>query len=210
MTRSTFSHFINTDDFVMISTPRLPHVTRFSLGALCLVSTTLIATACGKSSTEPGGEQEVISRVTITLTQTGTTSTLTAYIDDSDGNGPQAPSAQVGSLTLTPGATYTGSVKFENRLVTPAVDITAEVQAESNAHQVFYTIAGSGLVIATTDRDLQGLPLGLRFTANAASSGNGTVRVVLCHYDAVAKTASAASCTGDTDIDLPFSYRIGN
>jgi hypothetical protein len=166
--------------------------------------------ACGESATEPGGEQEVISRVTLTLTQSGTSTTVTSYIDDPDGNGSQSPSAQVGPLRLVPGATYTGTVKFENRLVSPPEDITKEVQEEANEHRVFYTVTGSGLTVTTTDLDSQGRPLGLRFNAVTASTGSGSLRVVLCHYDDSPKNASATSCTGDTDIDLSFTYSIGN
>lgn len=178
-----------------------------SLGAVSLIAA---LAACGESTTEPGGEQEVISRVTLTLTQAGTSTTVTSYIDDPDGNGPQSPSAQVGPLRLVPGATYSGTIKFENRLVSPAEDITKEVQEEANEHRVFYTVTGSGLTVTTTDLDPQGRPLGLKFNTVAGASGTGTLRVVLCHYDDSPKNTSATSCTGDTDIDLSFSYSIGN
>jgi hypothetical protein len=87
-------------------------------GALVLVSS-----ACGDSSTAPGGESEIISRVTLTLTSPAGVA-LTTYIDDSDGNGPTAPSAQVAVPALVKGVTYSGVVKFENRLASPAEDIT--------------------------------------------------------------------------------------
>src|SRR5690606_33537528 len=96
----------------------------------------LSAAACGESSTAPGGEQELISRVTLTFTPAGGGSAIVAYIDDPDGAGPQPPSAQVGDLSFTSGVTYTGQVQFLNRLVTPAEDITAEVVEESDEHRV--------------------------------------------------------------------------
>ncbi|MCE2899883.1 MAG: type 1 periplasmic binding fold superfamily protein [Gemmatimonas sp.] len=171
----------------------------------------LTLAACGDSSTAPGGESEVISRVTLTLTPSTGGTALTAYIDDPDGNGAQAPAAQVGTLALARGVTYTGTVKFENRLKTPAEDITAEVQAEANEHRVFYTVTGTGVTITTTDTDSQGRPLGVRFTkAVAQNAAAGTTRVVLCHYDAAPKTAAATSCTGETDIDLTFAFTIAN
>lgn len=177
-----------------------------ALGTGVLVS----LAACGESSTAPGGESEVISRVTLTLTPSNGGAALTTYIDDSDGNGPTAPSAQVAVPALVRGVTYTGTVKFENRLKTPAEDITTEVQAEANEHRVFYTItSGSGVTITTTDVDGQNRPLGLRFSkAVAAGATAGAVRVVLCHYDSAPKVASATTCTGETDIDLPFAFTI--
>lgn len=167
--------------------------------------------ACGESSTAPGGEQEVISRVTLTLTPSNGGAALTAFVEDSDGNGPLPPAAQVGVLALVPGATYTGTVKFENRLVNPPEDITQEVLAEANEHRVYYTVTGTGVTVTTTDTDAQGRPLGVRFTkAVGATPAAGTTRVVLCHYDEAPKNASSTSCQGETDIDVTFSYTIAN
>ena len=154
----------------------------------------VVATACGESSTAPGGESEVISRVTLTLTPSTGGSALVTYIDDSDGNGPTAPAAQVTPPALVKGVTYTG---------------TAEVQAEANTHRVFYTVTGTGVTLTTTDVDSQNRPLGVRFTkAVAATATAGSVRVVLCHYDAKPKVATATSCDGETDINLVFNYTI--
>lgn len=175
------------------------------LGSACLMS----LAACGDSTTAPGGESEVISRVTLTLTPAAGGSSLVTYIDDTDGNGPTSPSAQVAVPALARGVTYTGTVKFENRLKTPAEDITTEVQAESNEHRVFFTTTGTGVTITTTDVDGQNRPLGLRFTkALGAAATAGNTRVVLCHYDDAPKVASATSCTGETDIDVSFAFTI--
>lgn len=175
------------------------------LGSAALVS----LAACGDSTTAPGGESEIISRVTLTLTPTTGGAALETYIDDADGNGSTAPSAQVAIPALRRGVTYTGTVKFENRLKSPAEDITAEVQKEANEHRVFYTVTGTGATITTTDVDGQNRPLGLRFSkALTATATAGTARVVLCHYDSSPKVATATSCAGDTDIDVTFAYTI--
>jgi len=170
----------------------------------------LAVSACGESSTAPGGDSEVISRVTLTLTPPAGGAVLSSFIDDSDGNGPTAPSAQVGTLALVRGITYSGTVKFENRLKTPAEDITTEVLAEANEHRVFYTVTNAGVTITTTDVDGQNRPLGIRFSkvVTPAASGIGTVRVLLCHYGSTGKLATATSCTGDTDISLTFNFTI--
>jgi hypothetical protein len=173
--------------------------------------------ACGDSSTAPGGETELISRVTLTFTPAGGGAPITAYIDDADGNGPQAPSAQVGTLGFAAGTTYTGTVKFENRLANPIEDITEEVEEESDEHRVYYTVAGgltgAGLLITPTDTDTQGRPLGVTFSAvvNGTVGGQtGTLRVVLCHYDEAPKVGSSTSCQGETDIDVSFAVSATN
>lgn len=176
-----------------------------ALGSGILVS----LAACGDSTTAPGGESEVISRVTLTLTPAAGGTALTTYIDDTDGNGPTAPSAQVAIPALTRGVTYTGTVKFENRLANPVEDITAEVQSEANEHRVFFTVTGTGVTVTTTDVDGQNRPLGLRFSkAVGGTATAGTTRVVLCHYDDAPKVGSATSCTGETDIDVSFAFTI--
>lgn len=186
----------------------MPTHPAFRAATACLAAAALAA--CGDSSTAPGGESEVISRVTLTLTP-ATGAALSAFIDDSDGNGPAAPSPQQGTLALARGVTYTGTARFENRLVTPVEDITAEVQKESNEHRVFTSSTNSALTITATDTDAQGRPLGLRFTLSTpatATAGSAPIRVVLCHYDSAPKTATATSCTGETDIDLTFAASI--
>lgn len=173
--------------------------------------------ACGESSTAPGGETELISRVTITFTPVGGGAPITAYIDDPDGNGPQAPSAQVGALSLVAAGSYTGTVKFENRLSNPIEDITEEVLEEANEHRVYYAVAGAlaptGLALTTTDRDPQGRPLGVAFAAlvGATAGGqSGNLRVVLCHYDDAPKVGTSTSCQGETDIDVTFAVSARN
>jgi hypothetical protein len=176
-------------------------------GAALLV----VAAACGDSVTAPGGETELISRVTLTLTPTGGGPSITTYIDDPDGNGVQPPSAQVGALSLAAGTTFTGTVRFENRLESPAEDITEEVEEEADEHRVLYTVTGAGLTISPTDVDGAGRPLGVAYTAAAGSTaGSGTLRVVLCHYGDAIKPAAATACTGDTDIDVSFTFTITN
>lgn len=180
---------------------------RLFAGALAL-GTALTLGACGDSATGPGGEQELITRVTLTLTPTGG-APITSYIDDPDGAGPQPPSAQVGALTLVAGTSYTGSILFENRLVNPPENITEEVEAEDGEHRVFYTVTGTGATVLTLDQDGNGLPVGLAYTVTAgASVGTGTLRVVLCHYGDSPKVGSATTCTGDTDIDVTFSFSV--
>ncbi len=169
------------------------------------------ASACGDSSTAPGGDQELITRVTLTLTPTTGGTPIVVFINDPDGKGPQAPSAQAGVLTFARSTAYTGSVKFENQLENPPENITEEVEAESNEHRVFYSTTGAGFVVTTTDVDSQGRPLGVRFSAAAGTTpGTGALRVVLCHYGESPKPAVATSCTVSTDIDVVFNYTVTN
>lgn len=187
------------------------HAVRRTGTIAALSVATLALAACGDSTTAPGADQEVISRVTLTLTPSGGGTPITAYIDDSDGAGPMPPSAQVGTLSFTAGASYNGTILFENRLETPPENITEEVEEEDDEHRVFYAATGAGLTVTTTDVDGNGVPLGLTYTVAAgATPGTGTLRVVLCHYDDSPKSVQQTSCTFETDIDVTFAYTITN
>lgn len=177
--------------------------------ALSLAAAALVAAACGDSSTAPGGEQELITRVTLTLTPQGGGTSIVSYIEDADGAGPGAPVAQNAPIALTAGVTYVGSIQFENRLEVPAEDITAEVIAEANEHRVYYTVTGTGAVVTITDQDGAARPLGVAYTmAAGGAAGAGTLRTVLCHYGDTPKPAAGTVCTGDTDIDVTFNFTV--
>lgn len=165
--------------------------------------------ACG-DSTGPGQDQELISRVSLIVTPQGGGTAQTVYVDDPDGLGPTAPSAQVGTLQLRQGVTYTGTVLFENRLVTPVENITTEVAEEAETHMVIYSVGGAtGTTWVATDSDANARPVGLQYTITpGATLGAGTVRVVLCHFDAIPKPVTATSCSGDTDIDVTLNFSV--
>jgi hypothetical protein len=190
----------------------MSHFVRSVRTPLLVSMLSVVLASCGDSVTDPAGETEVISRVTLTLSPVGSSSFApSAYIEDADGNGPNAPSAQVGTLSMPVGTTFNGTVRFENRLVNPIENITDEVRTEGNEHRVFYTVTGGGVTVNTTDLDSGGRPLGLTFTAVAptgTTAGPRTVRVLLCHYDNVTKPATAASCTAETDIDVSFTVTV--
>ena len=168
----------------------------------------LFVTAC--DSTEPdddgAGEEEVISNVTVTLTNAADNSTVTAEAIFDEAGVAQS----VDALDLTPGATYSGTIELLNRF--EGEDITEEIDEERDEHQFFYEVDGgvSGAVTVTiTDADSNGYPVGLEFTVTVAddASGTGELRVVLGHYDERPKQADETlDNTPERDID--FSYPV--
>ena len=177
-----------------------------SFGLLLVFS--LLLTAC--DSTDPGedgaGEEEVISNVTLTLENQADNSTVTAEAVFDEAGVKQSAE----TLTLASGATYSGSITLRNRFEDE--DITAEVDEERDEHRFFYEVQGdvSGdLVLAITDTDSNGYPVGLDFTATVAAdaAGSGELRVVLGHYDERPKEANETiSAIPETDID--FTYPV--
>jgi hypothetical protein len=172
----------------------------------------LVVALAACDSTEPdddegAGEEELITRVVLTLDDGGETVTATA--DDPDGDGVDI---QVETLTLTPGTVYDGTIEVYNDLADEPVeqDITAEIEEEDDEHQFFYTVDGFGdnVRVDITDFDDSNLPVGLAFQVNVtdAASGSGTLNVVLSHYDDEPKNGVDRS--DETDIDVTFPVEI--
>jgi hypothetical protein len=179
------------------------HFRFFPLPLLALACT---LTAC--DSTRPdddAGENELITRVVLTLTPQGGGAAATATYNDANRNG-LIEASEFTTLALRAGTTYSGTVTFAS----PDEDVTAEVRAEAESHQVLYTPGGGvagRLTITTTDRDRNSLPIGLQF--NAAVSGGaaatGTLRVVLSHYEGEVKRAGVPSTEADFDGAFPVT-----
>jgi hypothetical protein len=204
-----------------------------SLTSSSLFASALLITACsGLIGCGDGGgsenENEVITSIVLTFTPGGGGAAITATFNDADGDGGAAPT--VDPINLTAGTTYATTVKFENRLETPAEDITTEVKDESDEHQIFFTGTGvSGpasnqptapLAHTYADTDANGLPIGLA-SSFAARTGTGQLIVTLRHLPPVnntpAKTAAAATTVrdsgfatlgGSTDAQVTFAVTV--
>lgn len=167
----------------------------------------------GCDSTEPednAGEEELITRVVLTLE--GANQTIEVEVVDEDGDGVLD---EIGELELAAGETYAGSVALFNDLESPPEDITEEVEEEDYAHQFQYSVTGDAdryITVSNLDVDRNGLDLGLSFdvsVSDEASAGTeGTFVVVLRHYDEATEdnTAPKENDTGETDIrvDVPL------
>lgn len=159
-------------------------------------------------STDPGdgaGEGELITRVTITLTPTNSGAVATATYNDANRNG-VIDNGEFTTLNLRASTSYTGTITFAG----PDEDVTAEVRAEADDHQVIYTPGGGAagrVSITTTDRDGNNLPLGLQFTAavTGGAAATGTLRVALWHYDGIPKQAGVPSAEADFDGAFPVT-----
>lgn len=186
--------------------------------------------------TGDGEENEVISRVVLTFTPDGGGEPVVATFDDPDGTG-TAPGTS-DPIDLTAGATYAMAVEFANSLVDPPEDITPEVQAEAEAHQVF--VFGSGVAgpasssdgaIVThayadresdygTDATGEDLPVGLANTITADTAGSGVeLRIMLRHLPPTngvpLKVAGLAEdhaagqpLPGNADVDVRFELTV--
>ena len=159
-------------------------------------------------STEPDdhgpGEEELITRVAITLFANGQTQTAVASDPDGDGS-----DFEIDTITLTAGTTYTCTVELADEV--NGEDITEEVREEAAEHQFFYSVSGGAsnrVTVTVTDEDDNGLPVGLEFdlAVSGGSATTGELRVILSHFDEEPKNGTDQS--DETDVDVRFPIQI--
>lgn len=169
----------------------------------------LLFTACSDDDNAPVpvNEEEIITTLTVTLAPNGGGDAITLQTRDLDGDGPNAPVVEV-SGNLEAAATYNGSIVLLNETVTPAEDITEEVEEEADEHQFFYTIGG-GLDVTTeyANFDGNGNPLGTAFTLTAGAASSGTLTFTLRHEPTKPNTG-LSDAGGETDLETTFNVTV--
>jgi hypothetical protein len=185
-----------------------------NLKNLALTAISVLAFAsCSKSDPAPPpavNEEEFITTVTVTLSNSDQVVTLKSK--DLDGDGPNSPVVTV-SETLLPNTTYTGTVKFLNEISNPVGDLTLEVEEEGTDHQVFFQAPTTFGVFTYNDLDKNGKPIGLDFTFKTGTVvGKGTITVTLRHEPnksaSGVATGSITNAGGATDAEVTYPIEI--
>ncbi|MBC8755110.1 type 1 periplasmic binding fold superfamily protein [Kordia sp. YSTF-M3] len=178
-----------------------------TLVIITLFSSLFIACSSDDDAPVPVNEEELITTVTVTLTPTGGGTAITLESSDLDGDGPNDPVITV-SGDLAAMTTYNGAVVLLNETVTPADNITSEVQAEAEEHQFFYTTNASlDLTTSNYDLDANMNPLGITFDLTTGAASTGTFTVTLRHEPTKPNTG-LADAGGETDISSTFTVTV--
>lgn len=163
----------------------------------------LLFTACTVSDPHEHDEGELITSLRLVLTPTTGGSSDTVWFRDPDGPGGSAPTDH-DTLRLVAGRTYAVSLSFlDESSAQHVVDMTEEIRDEAADHQVFYTVAGTGLAIAYADADENGLPVGLEAVFTTTAGSPGAVTVTLKHQPGL-KSENSTISTGETDVSVTF------
>jgi hypothetical protein len=169
----------------------------------------LVSMSCKKDDKVPNppntNEEELITTFRLTFTDsTGTQPVVIAQFVDVDGVGGNPPSA-FDTIRLAPNTTYNVAIELLNESVSPAEDITAEVEEEGVDHLFCFDPTGLNMTISLTDQDDNGIPIGLstKWVTTTASSGSTLIR--LRHQPGI-KTGDCG--LGETDIELNFVTEI--
>lgn len=172
--------------------------------ALMLGSLLFAGTSCKdeEPTPEPVVEQELITTVTLSLVPDGKGQNVTATYSDPDGDGGDAP--EIGALNLAPNTTYNFTVSLSDDSKTPPVDITAEVLAEGDEHELFYeALGGLDVTVEKTDTDKNNRPIGLKGTITTGGESVGKLQVTLKHQEGL-KGSTSDVTKGETDVEIEF------
>jgi hypothetical protein len=178
--------------------------------ALIIILVAIGFAACQKDDPIIPNEEEVITTLIYTLSPNNGGNDIVLSFQDLDGDGGDAPLITNG--TLTANTSYTGRLTLLNEQVSPAENITAEIEEENEDHQFFYSSTLNTLNISYADMDALGYPVGLLTTLNAGNPGAGTLTIILRHEPdktgANVADGAIGNAGGETDIEVNFQINV--
>ena len=191
---------------------------RFSIFALAAV--TFVACESDDDDDTPSAvnEEELITDLRLTFTNSVDLSDTTFIYSDTDGPGGSDPI--VDDIILSDSTVYTVSIEvLDASNPSDVEDITEEIAEEDEEHQFFFIPANGAdssltVVYDPTELDENGNPVGLSstWTTLGATASGATVRVVLRHeLDKSASGVSDGDITnagGETDIEVTFNLSV--
>lgn len=179
---------------------KMKHIKMF---AVVMIAGLVIA-GCKKKKEEEN-EEELITTVKVTLTPISGGAATTYTWKDVDGAGGNAPT--IDQITLAPSTAYNCTLQFLDESKNPAENITTEIVAEANDHQIFYEATGVQVVINGLNNDNAGLPLGTTSVWGSGAVSNGSLKITLKHKPGV-KASGDPVTKGETDVEVSFPTRI--
>lgn len=198
-------------------------------GVSAILGLAVVFASCKKDEDLPvvppaqENELEVITDVKLIFTNvTNSADIVEARAQDPDGAGVQEL-AILDSINLDTSKIYVMTYEIMNNLDVPGEDIVAEIAAEADEHQFFYSFSNNAFANPTgdgnfdnasdplvyNDTDSNGNPVGLstNWTTSSTQLTGGAFTVTLKHQPG-AKTSSSTYNDGDTDFELQFVLNI--
>lgn len=181
-----------------------------------------LLSACIHFEDDQGHDNEIISRVELSFTPEAGGEPQVFVFDDPDGDGGMSGVAD--PIELAADTTYVLSIRFQNGLADPPVDLTSEIEAEAEEHMVF-VLGDLEHAYADVESDYgtnavgEDLPVGLRNTITTDTSGTGELRVMLRHLpelngeaqksgDLPEMLAAGEDLPGVVDVDVTFEVSV--
>lgn len=168
---------------------------------------TLVFSSCDKDDPTPEHPQELITTMRLTFTPSLGGDVVIFEFYDPDGDGGVDPIIQGG--TLEDSTDYNLAIMLLDESVTPAEDITAEIEEEGTDHQFFFaTTQDFNLTFAYLDEDENENPIGLETIIDTGPPATGQFQVTLRHglnKNALGvRLGDITNAGGETDIEVAF------
>ncbi len=174
------------------------------------VALLFLLSSCSKDDPIIPNEEEVITTLIYSLTPDSGGAVVELKFVDLDGEGGDAP--VITTADLNSNTSYTGSVRLLNEQLSPAENITAEIQEEDEDHQFFYQSTVAGMIISYDDVDGNNQPVGISTMLQTGDAGSGMLTITLRHEPN--KSASGvvisdpSNAGGETDIEIRFPINV--
>ena len=175
----------------------------YIIPALLLIIT---LAACEKEDPVIPNEEELITTLTYRLEPLGSGNVVELKFQDLDGEGGNDPI--ITTTPLSANTTYHGRIIMMNDLAVPPVNISDEVEEESETHQLFYILDALKVEIEYMDTDQQGSPLGLITSLSTGSETSGSLTIVLRHEPKKPNDGTLEDAGGETDIEVMFDIVV--
>lgn len=154
--------------------------------------------------TLPPNEEELITTLILSFVDTAGVQPSVQYaFRDPDGDGGNLPT-EFDTIRLAANTYYSATVQLLNESVSPAEDITLEVQEEDDEHLFCYVPSNTNVSIDRTDSDGT-FEVGITSSWNTGAVSNGTTTVTLKHQPG---TKDGTCAPGETDVEITFVTEI--
>lgn len=172
----------------------------------------ILLIGCRKEPKAPIPEQELITTLKLTLTDTFTHISHTYTFKDLDGDGGEP--ATIDTIKLAANKVYTASLLLLDERNFPPDTTTNEIKTLSTEHQFFYQAVPENQLINFTylDFDTNGKPLGNLFSFKTNNPSQGILRIILRHQPNKSginvDKNDITHAGGETDIEVDFPLII--
>jgi len=182
--------------------------------AASAILTAILFTSCGKNNDAIPVEQELITTIKLTLTNTANASDVHTYTYKvENGFNNTTPGTVIAdTLQMAANAAYTTSVQVLNEKSNPVENTTDEILSEQTVHLFLYNslpVFGAGSVAFTNgNTDTNSKPFNLTGTLTAGSAGKGLLKLYLIHEPANKNGTTPDEAGGETDVASEFPVRV--
>ena len=166
--------------------------------------------SCKKDEVVPTDDNELITSVDLTFTDPNKKISTFSY-QDKDGD-PNTKPEKFDRIMLDKNMNYSLEIHVYDETKNPKIDITENIKLESDFHLFVFKINPASLLsLKATDKDKNGLPIGLLSTGSTQNDvGTGKLNLLLKHQPPIngnaVKTGNESG--GSADIDLVFDLLI--